>query len=80
MNKLMKKLLLGGAILVVVTFAICYKVRANFNNIIKAEIQAVKAQNEDLKAELCQIKDLLERQAKDPFYSWTASNTAKTNK
>ena len=73
MNNTMKKLLFGGAIFMLFTFIISYEVTANFTNSIQADIQAVKAQNEDLKAELCQIKDLLNNQVKCSSYRWSAS-------
>jgi hypothetical protein len=73
MNNTMKKLLFGGAIFMLFTFIISYKVSADFTNSIQTDIQAVKAQNEDLKAELCQIKDLLNNQVKHSSYRWSAS-------
>jgi hypothetical protein len=73
MDNTMKKLLFGGAIFMLFTFIISYKVSADFTNSIQTDIQAVKAQNEDLKAELCQIKDLLNNQVKHSSYRWSAS-------
>ena len=80
MDKLMKRLLFGGAILIIFSFALCYKIRLDSEERINAKFQTVKAQNEDLKAELCQIKDLLKHQAKHRSYSWSASNYSKSDK
>jgi len=80
MDKLMKQVFVGGVILIIFTLGICYKIRLNSEDSMKAAFETVKAQNEDLKAELCNIKDLLQQQAKQPSYSWSASNTSKTDK
>lgn len=56
----MKRLLIGDAILLVFTFAVSYKISADFANSIKAEIQTVKAQNKELKTELQKINKHLE--------------------
>lgn len=60
MDKLTKRLLVGAAILIVFSFGICYKIRLNSDKDMKAAFETVKAQNEDLKTELGQIRNLLE--------------------
>lgn len=74
MDKFTKRLLLGATILIVFSFALCYKIRSNSEERMKADFQAVKAQNQALKADICKIKDLLEQQARHRSYSWSASN------
>jgi len=72
MNNTMKKLLFGGIFMLLI-LVMSYKETANFTNSIQTDLQAVKAQNEDLKAELCQIKDLLNNQVKHSSYRWSVS-------